>query len=288
MSSFNIPTSKLYSIIVLFAFAAVSLCVSNNQAVAQYSVAPNAFVIESPSRSTEMFIRMSPDAAPMEFNIQSYFAVPGTDSSGNFKLQTIDSLAYRDASPYLRFTPRRFILNAGEQQIVRITMINDTLPAGEFWSRIMTSAKLISEVNPLQDQVMSASMGLEIRTVSGYLYRKGSLRSEIEIGDYQAFVKNDSLFLDLQIDKSSNAAWLGSITVSILDQHGSFLSQTTMPTNAYIANSYRYSIPLQGVDAGPYTARVSLTTKRDDPSIPLIKAPDVSAVIPFVVKNQIR
>jgi hypothetical protein len=283
------PLTQIFNLkALIFATTAIMLMVSCNQAIAQYSVAPNAFVIETPSRSTEMFIRMSPDAAPMEFEIRAYFAVPGTDSSGNFKLFEFDSLAHRDASPYLRFSPRRFILNPGEQQVVRITITSDSLPDGEYWSRIMASAKMVTIINSTMDQGLTASMGLEIRTVSGLLYRKGKLSSGIDLGDRQAFVKNDSLFVDLQISKASLAAWLGTVTISVLDANDAMLRQQSMPTNVYVASGYRYAVPLHGVESGQYSAHITFATQRDDPSIPLIKAPDVSAIIPFVVTNQSR
>ncbi len=255
-----------------------------NTSVAQYSVAPNAFVIEAPSRSTEMYIRMSNDAAPMEFELSSYFSVPGTDSLGNFKLFDVDSLRHRSISPHLRFSPRRFILAAGGHQLVRISVTSDSLPDGEYWARIVASAKFVSEVVPTDAPAMSAEMGLEIRTVSGLLYRKGNLGSDIEIGGHSVFVRNDSLFIDLDIQKSSEAAWIGTFQVELSDVNGTVAHTNSIPSNVYVGTKYRHVIPNLALKPGRYLAKVTLATHRDDSLIPLIKAPSVTSSAAFEVK----
>lgn len=265
-------------IIILFTIFVVA---HFDVSLAQYSVAPNAFIVADPSRSTELYIKMSPDAAPMEFEMSSFFSVPGSDSSGNFKLFEMDSLKHRSASPYLRFSPRRFILQAGEHQLVRISVTTDTLHDGEYWARIMTSAKLIAQALPIDDHSMSAVMGLEIRTVSGFLYRKGDLSVEIGIRGLEAFVRNDSLFLDVDITKTGSAAWLGTADIEIGDTNGKTIYRTSLPTNAYVATVYRYVVPLIGIESGSYVTKVTLVSFRDDPLIPLIKAPSVSSIVPF-------
>ena len=250
----------------------------------QYSVAPNAVVITAPSRSTEMYIRMSPDASPMEFNMSSYFAVPGTDSSGNFHLSESREQRARDASASIRFTPRRFILNAGEHQLVRITVTNDTLPDGEYWSRVVASAKMVPNVSISSTDAVSASIGLEIQTVTGFLYRKGDLRSDIMLNHASLVQKNDSLFLDLDLAKESNAAWLGTVKVAVEDSLGVEIHRTTMAANAYLGGKYRYHIPMSLARSGVYRAHITLHTQRDDPTLPLIQAPEIQRTIPFILK----
>jgi hypothetical protein len=252
---------------------------------AQYSVAPNASVISSPSRSTELYIRLSDDAASMEFTISSFFAVPGTDSLGNFQLFDAEELIHKDASPLIRFSPRRFVLHSGEQQIVRITVASDTLPEGEYWSRIMTSAKLIPDAGLGFDNTVSASIGLEIRTVSGFLYRKGSLSSEIVLDHASTFVRNDSLFVDLEIHKTSAAAWLGTLDAVVSNQSDAVIHTTSIATNAYRAGKYRYFITSKPLEPGVYNAIVTLRSQRDDTSIPIIAAPLVRSVTSFTVEK---
>ncbi len=253
-------------------------------AVAQYSVAPNAFVIEAPSRSTEMYIRMSADATPMEFEISSHFSVPGTDSLGNFKLLTMDSLSHRSISPHLRFSPRRFILAAGEHQLVRISVTSDSLPDGEYWSRVVVAAKLVSEAVPIDERAMTAQMGLEIRTVSGLLYRKGDLNADIDIAAQRSFVRNDSLFVDLDIQKSSPAAWLGTALIEISDSNGTVLYSNSIPANVYVGTRYRHVVPSLALKPGLYRAMVTMSTYRDDSLIPLIQAQKVTSSTRFEVK----
>jgi len=266
-------------------FAWMILLAATESGSAQYSVAPNAFVIQAPSRSTEMYIKMAPDASPMEFNISSFFAIPVTDSLGNFRLETNDSLLYRDATPFLRFSPRRFVLNAGEQQIVRISVLNDSLPDGEYWSRVMTSAKLIHEHNDALETFVSASIGLEIRTVSGFIYRKGSQISDIAIDQASAFLRGDSLFIDLDITKKGISAWLGTLDVEITDLSGNKSLRKSLPTNVYRGAKYRYVFTPVELSDGVHAAKVTMRSIRDDPTLPIIPAPSVVRMIPLTATS---
>jgi hypothetical protein len=230
-----------------------------------------------------MYIRMSADASPMEFTLSSFFAIPGTDSLGNYELQDSEELLHRDATPHIRFSPRRFILESGGQQTVRITITSNTLPEGEYWARIMTSAKLLSDTRSDFESTMSASVGLEIRTVSGFLYRKGVLRSDIGLDNARAFVRNDSVFVDIELSKLGTAAWLGTLDVAISDQVDLVVHKSSITTNAYRAGRYRYLVANKQLEPGLYTASVTLKTQREDTSIPLIPAPVVRKITTFTI-----
>jgi hypothetical protein len=263
----------------------ITLLSSAISASGQYSVAPNAHVIHSPSRSTELYIRMSPDAPPMEFTLSAFFAIPGTDSLGSFELQESEELSHRDATPHLRFSPRRFILESGAQQTVRITITSDSLPEGEYWARIMTSAKLLSDIGSDLETSMSASVGLDIRTVSGFLYRKGALRSDIGLESARAFFRNDSVFVDIELSKLGIAAWLGTLDVAISDQVDIVIHKSSITTNAYRAGRYRYLVANKPLEPGLYTASLTLKTLREDASIPLIPAPTVRKNTTFTIEK---
>jgi len=272
--------TKLFQMSML---ALITLILSATSVSSQYSVAPNAFAISSPSRSTEMYIRMSPDASPMEFTLSSFFAIPGTDTLGSYELHEADDLLHRDASPYLRFSPRRFILEGGGQQTVRITITSDSLPDGEYWARIMTSAKLLPDLGSDLDNSLTASVGLEIRTVSGFLYRKGALRADIGLDSARVFVRNDSVFVDIELSKPGPAAWLGTLDVAISDHVDVVVHRTSITTNAYRAGRYRYMVANKQLVPGLYTASLTLKTQRDDTSIQLIPAPIVQKITTFTI-----
>lgn len=250
---------------------------------AQYTVAPNAFVITDPSRSTEMLVRLSADASAMEFELSSFFAVPHTDSSGSFVLLEPRESYLQDVSSKIRFSPRRFVLNSGEQQIVRITVVDEHLPVGEYWSRVVVSAKSASQGLLGPEQGLSVSMGLEIRTISGLLYRKGPLRTDIEVSDLASFMRNDSLIVDIDVRKGSSAAWIGTATISLVNETSQEALALREPANFYLAGRYRLAFPLPTLPPGTHQAKLALTTTRDDPTLPLIKANDVIITFPLVI-----
>lgn len=253
------------------------------QLIAQYTVAPNAFVITDPARSSEMIVRLSPDARAMEFEVSSFFAIPQTDSAGNFVLLEPGSHLVQDISSKLRFSPRRFVLNSGEQQIVRIMVTDDNLGQGEYWSRIVVSAKSVSAGSMGGTQELSVSMGLEIRTISGLLYRKGKLQSDIELISAKPSIRNDSLLVDVEISKESPAAWIGTASFELLDAELQPIWKIDGPANFYLGGRYRLSHKMNAPPLGTHQLRITLTTTRDDPTLPLIRARDVVTVIPLQI-----
>lgn len=252
-------------------------------AQAQYTVAPNAFVITDPGRSTEMIVRLSPDAGPMEFDVNAYFAIPRTDSLGKFVLWEPTTNYVQDISSKIRFSPRRFVLNSGDQQIVRIVITDDDLPQGEYWSRVVVSAKSATNGPMSESQGLSVSMGLEIRTISGLLYRKGRLQSDLELVGIKPMVRNDSLLIDLDIAKVTPAAWIGSAALIVEhDVKGRVFTQQD-PANFYVAGKFRLAFPIGTLPSGTYLASLALTTTRDDPTMPLIRAKDLTTTFPIVI-----
>lgn len=259
------------------------LLIVSDASNAQYTVAPNAYVITDPARSTEMLVRLSPDAAPMEFELSSFFAVPHTDSVGNFILWEPSEIYSQDVSAKIRFSPRRFVLNSGEQQIVRVTVVDEHLPVGEYWSRVVVSAKSASQGLLGPEQGLSVSMGLEIRTISGLLYRKGQLKSDIDVSNLTSVLRNDSLIVDIDISKESMAAWIGTATISLANEMTKEAITLKEPANFYLTGRYRLSFPLPALPPGAHQAKLALTTTRDDPTLPLIKANDVIITFPLVI-----
>jgi len=246
---------------------------ANNLSIAQYSIAPTALTIQYPARSTEVIVRAADNAQPLEFTMSAFFAIPETDENGVFQLVELDSLHSQNISNAIRFSPRRFVLTAGQQQIVRVSVINaDELPDSEYWTRVIASAKMAQPVADANATTLHASMGLEIRTIAGLLFRKGHLQTGLDVSVFDYKIMNDSLKVVLDIERSGNAAWLGSMQATFVDATGTKLLGHEQNISYYRNNRQMFMIPLQGLHQGIYTADFVFKTERTDRSIDLIRA----------------
>src|SRR5690606_19710364 len=151
----------------------------------------------------------------------AFFAIPETDENGIFRLIELDSLHEQNITTSIRFSPRRFVLTAGQQQVVRVSVTNsDELPDAEYWTRIIASAKMAQPVADANSTSLHVSMGLEIRTIAGLLFRKGHVSTGIDVEAINYQISNDSLNVLFEIERSGNAAWLGTLQTSIYDDAG--------------------------------------------------------------------
>ncbi len=251
---------------------------------AQYSIAPSALWITYPSRSTDLVIRMSPMASPMEFNLSAEFLVPSTDSIGNFRLRSIDTLQHKNLAPLLRFSPRRFTLQPDQEQVVRVSVPDwKTLADGEYWARIITSAKTVPVNDPINGQSLSISMGLELRTIAGIMFRKGSLQTGIHVLSTKYYQQEEKVFIDVDIDRLGNAAWIGTVEFALMNEEGRTVFSQSMISNVYTKGTYRYVLDLDHALKGPYTLEISWLSKREHWTLPLVNAKNVRESLSIIL-----
>ncbi|MGB9591584.1 MAG: hypothetical protein ACPL1K_03610, partial [Candidatus Kryptoniota bacterium] len=107
---------------------------------AQVIVAPTILYMSDKDRFGT-FIVMNRSTTPQEISIYFKFGYPSSDSLGNLFMQYGDSAAAQKYScaNWVRGFPRQFIINPGQQQIVRLTVTPPPdLPDGMYWTRLVT------------------------------------------------------------------------------------------------------------------------------------------------------
>lgn len=244
--------------------------------VAQYSIAPSAITITYPERHSEIIVRMMEDAPTMVFSVSSFFAIPEPDSSGDFHLVRVDSTLVQNIASGIRCSPRRFQLSAGQEQIIRIAIQDAALlPEGEYWSRVMISAMTHPvQADPLQQSV-SISMGLEVRTISGLIFRKGSVYTGLEVTEATSSLDQNILWTHLDLKKKGNAAWIGTVEQELSNAKGEVVHRTRSISNVYRDRRERLKLILPTLPPDKYTLKVRYVSEREDPMIKLLKTPPV-------------
>ncbi len=230
-------------------------------------VAPTAVFIDHRVRTGEIHLA-NRGAAAEEVSIELRYGYPDGDSAGNVYIRFFDSLPAdaQSAAQWVRAFPRRVVVPAGGQQLVRLLATPPAdLPDGEYWSRIIVTARQAATPLQVGDSGVRAQINVEVRTIISLMYRKGEVHTGIVLNDFRAEVHGDSLVVWMDLARTGNAAYLGTALVSLYDlQSGSTQGQWDTQLAVYGSTRRRLAFPVASLGPGSYGVRLNLSTTRDD------------------------
>lgn len=238
--------------------------------IAQVTIAPTNLFIDSQSKfGTYMVINNS--NTPQEVSIDFFFGYSQTDENGNRITVEGDSVLAEDHSitESIRAFPRNFVLNPNQRQVVRLRITPpNTLGDGVYWSRIKTSSTPQSPPIELSnDQSVTAQVGIVINQVTGLFYKNGSISTGIEIEEIRTETVDDNILAVLtDYNRTGNAPFLGTISVSLVDKNNTEVQSGFISTSLYFDGTHRQELNIDGVPAGEYTLKVNFETQRNDVS----------------------
>jgi hypothetical protein len=233
-------------------------------------VAPHAVVIDHRTRSGSLSL-YNPGDQPAEISLSTFFGYPVTDSSGNFDLRTVERPGTNmpSAAGWLEAFPKRMVLQPKERQTVRLlARPPQALPDGEYWARLVVSAKggsvPVSGVN--DSSGITVGLNLEVRTVLPLQYRKGAVATSVRASGLSAGVEGDSLAVRLHLVRQGTAAYIGTVRGALADGSGRTVATFSSPVAVYYDVDPRFTaaLPDGKLPPGPYRLRVEVTTERED------------------------
>ncbi|HEX3273349.1 MAG TPA: hypothetical protein VHR43_00725 [Gemmatimonadales bacterium] len=240
-------------------------------------VAPHAVIMDHRVRSASVTL-YNPGDDPSEVTLSAFFGFPVTDSTGGFELRTIDRPTpdYPSAAGWIDAFPKRVLLGPKQRQTVRLLARPPAgLADGEYWARLVISAK--GGTVPVQGAPDSAgvtvSLGLEVRTIIPLQYRKGRVATGVRTSDLAATVAGDSLAVRLRLDRTGNAAFLGTLRGALVDSTGKVVAAVTSPLAVYYDMEPRLTAPLPArLKPGSYRLKVDVAAQREDLAPELVLA----------------
>ncbi len=256
-------------------------------------IAPLALVAESRNPVASLTV-INPTNDRIEVELSAFFGYPATDSSGMLHLHTsIDSGRMEpDASGWITFFPRRFLLEAGDRRLVRLRIAPPAtyqLAAGEYWSRIVVASRAAaptagrSMVNP----EVRIALGVEVRSVLPLLFRVGPVGTGLVIDSVASHMSGDSLAVIPHLRRTGNSAWAGTITVVVRDAAGREVRRMETPLGVYYRLAPLMTIPMAGLGPGKYGLSLEAVTRRTDlPAEAVLQAPAVSRQLVLEWKSQ--
>ena len=243
------------------------------------TVAPPVAVIDHRTRGGSIDL-YNPSPVPIEVSVSLLYGFPVSDSLGNVDLLTMEhpTAGEPSAAGWIDAYPRRATVLPGQKQTVRfLARPPADLPDREYWSRIVVSSKAaaISLATPDTSKI-TASLNVEIRTITTLLYRKGTVSSSITASDLRTAIHGDSLITRVKLDPHGNAAWLGTLTGKFTGADGKTVAEFERPMGVYHAVDPSFVLPLDSVPPGKYRLHVELKSERRDvPRSTLVQSPAV-------------
>ncbi len=252
-------------------------------------VAPHAVYIDHATRSG-MITVFNPGADPVEVGVTFAFGYPTTDSAGNVRLDLVDSAPAGQPSAlgWLQAFPRRVTIAPQGQQSIRLLATPPSdLPEGEYWARLIVGAKggRIPVAGIPDSSEISVGLTLEVRTVIGVSYRKGSLSTGLSLTPPTAAYAGDSVAVRVPMTRTGSAAYLGTVRAQVIGAGGEVVGQSERAVGVYYSLDPRIEVPVGSLPAGTYKVRVGVSTDRSDlPPRAALPAPPVRDSVEFTVR----
>ncbi len=240
-------------------------------------VAPHSVYVDARTRSASITL-YNPGSEAVEAGISFIYGYPVTDSTGNLTLFQPDSVTadMPSASGWIEAFPKRVTIAPLARQTVRLLARPPAgLPDGEYWSRVVVSAKGGSvPVSGAADSGIQIGLSLEVRTIIPLTYRKGAVRTGLSISAIKSARKGDSLEIRTHLTRQGTAAYTGMAKGELVNAAGKTVATFSEPIAVYYEAEPAFAFPVKGLAGGNYRMRVQFSSERPDiaPEL-LLRAP---------------
>lgn len=241
-------------------------------------VSPTAVFMDDRARSAQITIGNGGDK-PEEATVELKFGFPDADSTGTPYVRFVDDPGpeFASAADWIRAFPQRVRLEPGTQQIVRLlARPPDSLPDGEYWTRMIVTGRGA----PIQvggaDSVVRAGVTLEIRLVTSVTFRKGRITTGVSLRGVTAEAEGDSLTVWARMAREGNGAYLGTADIELVNSRHAIVKHWSTGLAVHYPVRRRFAFPLESVAPGDYIVRFRLRAQRPDlPTERVLTAPTV-------------
>lgn len=259
----------MFKYLKLSIFALVLVCFLTTSSQAQVSLTPYLLYIHDNTNIENLYVTNSSDNV-QEVNISVGFMYPDSDEEGKLTMVEADSeiVSRYSLDENIRFFPRRFVLQPGQQQSVRVQV----LPAGGkddglYWSRIFISSTVQRpEVGELADGMIGAGVSFILNQDIPVFYHRGSTSTGIELTDFRTENSNGQLVLLPKLKRHGNSPYIGSVFSRLMDADGNVVIESRSNALAYFEERRRFTLDVTDIPSGTYTLELEFRTERRDVS----------------------
>jgi len=242
------------------------------------TVSPTALYISARNPSGLLTL-INSGSRPEEIEIGFGFGYAGFDTSAAIKVTVVDSAPSGEpaVTSWLRAFPRRLLLQPGQRQIVRITVVAPMgLNDGEYWGRVLIKSR--GGEPPIEQTQGQVKMQLNVETTfaTAVFFQKGELTTGVTVTGASATRLKDAVQFTIDLQRQGNAAYLGRVRAEVVDSVGTVWGSEEDVTAVYRGIRRRFVIRADTpLPAGPLVVRYLVDTDRPDlpPTGPVHGAP---------------
>jgi P pilus assembly chaperone PapD len=247
-------------------------------------VAPTVVILSEKERTGRMILH-NPTDRPQEVTIAFRFGLPSTDSLGNVRVLLEDSTYTdpRSCIDWVRAFPKKVVVPPGGEQTVRFVASPPAdLPDGEYWSRILVTAKGVSDGPPKagEDAGISAVVNMIVQTAVSLKYRTGELVSELEVTNVETTLMDKAVEIMADLTNKGNVSYLGKFNCRLLDADAKEINSVSIDIAVYRSMRRRFIVTIPDSVAAnlPYRAEIAFTTegRTDIPTVDMIHAREIA------------
>jgi len=216
------------------------------------------------------FIVQNESLDEFEINISFVFGYPDSDSLGNISMtyheEPNDSLP--SIVEWLRAFPRSFILSPNQKQIVRMTVRPpDSLEAGTYWTRMVTSSSPKAPSIDTLTEGISAKIRFVLNQVTTVMYRVDSATTGLHINNMTTKIDSTKLTVFAKLNKEGNSPFLGNLYARIISENSDTVSTREEFVQVYFDQIRKVEFPIEELSPGKYSAEfeVVFNEKEDIP-----------------------
>lgn len=231
------------------------------------TVSPTALYLSARAPSALLTL-VNTGSLPEEIELSFGFGYPVADSAGVLRVDIVDSATAGEPSlaGWLRAFPRRLVLQPGQRQVVRVTMVAPVgLPDGEYWGRVLVRSR--GGEPPIEQSEGQVKMQLSLETTfaTAVFYHKGDVRTAIGIPYVAARRVADGVECTIDLQREGNAAFLGRVRAELVDSAGVRVAEYEDVVAVYRALRRRFVLTSAApMPAGALTVRYLVDTERPD------------------------
>jgi P pilus assembly chaperone PapD len=246
--------------------AAAALMAGLAETAHAVTVSPTALYIDSRTRTATLTL-YNPGSLPAEVSIDFAYGYPQSDAEGNVSVPLTREPAAGEPSAmdWMRAFPRRLVLQPGQRQVVRVLVEPPPeLPDGEYWARVLVSSR--GGQPPIENTQGDVQLQLNVQTtlVMAANFRKGAVGTGVEVARATAVRDGTDVNLEVQMQRTGNAAFLGRLRADVLDARGTVVATAWDDIAVYRTMLRRLAIALPEGTAGPLEVRLTIDTERQD------------------------
>lgn len=253
------------------------LCALLNTAAAQIEVAPTRVILTMRERAQEVSVNNPSDNA-VEVNTELGFKLIRHNALGLLGLDSARTPqeASKSGRDWLKIFPRRFTLAPHGSRLVRVMVtIPDGVDEGEYWARLIVTGTPIGATVAVEGdttQGIDTRLTMRMQLDLPVIIRKGDVSTGITFDAVEGRRTNDTTTLLLDMNRSGNSAYRGTIAITLRDASGRDVARDEQQFTAEFGLRLGFHFPR--LADGSYTLHVeSQSVKRGGANEAVIPAP---------------